>query len=181
LKIKNHWLSNAKKILSPNFNNRPDENDISLVVIHCISLPPNEFSGDFIADLFCNCLNPKVHSYFQEIYTLQVSAHLLIRRDGKVVQFVPFDKRAWHAGQSSFQGRENCNDFSIGIELEGTETIAYTPVQYEKLNEVLTVLFENYPTLKHVTGHCDIAPERKTDPGASFDWGKIYQGKTLPS
>lgn len=181
MKIENHWLDSATKIESPNFNNRPDENAISLVVIHCISLPPNEFGGGYIADLFCNRLNPNSHSYFQEIHTLQVSAHLLIRRDGECVQFVPFHKRAWHAGKSTFQGRETCNDFSIGIELEGSETIAYTPAQYEKLNAVLAVLFERYPNLKYVTGHSDIAPERKTDPGASFDWSKIYHGNVAPS
>lgn len=182
LNIKNHWLADATKIPSPNFNDRPDENDISLVVIHCISLPPNQFGGEYIADLFCNCLNPNAHPYFKEIHTLQVSAHLMIRRDGECVQFVPFHKRAWHAGKSIFQERENCNDFSIGIELEGCETIAYTSAQYEKLNAVLAVLFENYPDLKHVTGHSDIAPERKTDPGASFEWSKIiYHGKVAPS
>lgn len=150
-------------------------------MIHCISLPPNEFGDDYIADLFCNHLNPNAHPYFQDIYTLQVSAHLLIRRDGECVQFVPFNQRAWHAGKSIFQGRENCNDFSIGIELEGCETIAYTPAQYEKLNDVLAELFEHYPNLANITGHCDIAPERKTDPGASFDWSKIYHGKVAPS
>jgi AmpD protein len=181
LNVKNHWLTQATKIRSSNFNDRPDENAISLIVIHCISLPPNEFGGNYIADLFCNCLNPNVHPYFKEIHTLQVSAHLLIRRDGECVQFVPFHKRAWHAGKSLFQRQENCNDFSIGIELEGTETIAYTAEQYENLNAVLAVLFETYPTLKHITGHCDIAPERKTDPGASFEWSKIYQGKTSTS
>ena len=181
MEIKHHQLTCAKKIASPNFNNRPDESDISLVVIHCIRLPPCEFGGDYIAALFCNQLNPNIHSYFQEIHTLQVSAHLLIRRDGELIQFVPFNKRAWHAGISTFQGHANCNDFSIGIELEGTEMIAYTTAQYEKLNEVLTVLFKNYSNLKYVTGHCHIAPERKTDPGASFDWSKIYHGKFAPS
>lgn len=177
LKIRNHQLTDALQIASPNFNERPDENDISLVVIHCISLPPDEFGADYITDLFCNRLNPNAHPYFQEIYTIQVSAHLLIRRDGQCVQYVPFNKRAWHAGKSIFQARENCNDFSIGIELEGTETIAYTAAQYEKLNQVLAALFETYPTLKYLAGHCDIAPKRKTDPGASFDWSQIYQHK----
>jgi AmpD protein len=107
-----------------------------------------------------------------------VSAHLLIRRDGECVQFVPFNKRAWHAGKSNFRGRENCNDFSIGIELEGTETIAYTPAQYETLNAVLATLFENYPNLTSIAGHCDIAPERKTDPGMSFDWSIVLQTKS---
>jgi AmpD protein len=181
LSITNHQLTDAVQIASPNFNLRPDENDISLVVIHCISLPPDEFGADYITDLFCNRLNPNAHPYFEAIYTLQVSAHLLIRRDGQCVQYVSFNQRAWHAGKSIFQGRENCNDFSIGIELEGSETIAYTCAQYEKLNKVLAILFETYPTLKHLAGHCDIAPERKTDPGASFDWSKIYQGKGVPS
>lgn len=170
--IQNHWL-NCTHIESPNFNDRPDEKDISLIVIHCISLPPNEFGGDFIADLFCNKLNPNLHPYFETIYTLNVSAHLLIRRDGECVQFVPFNKRAWHAGASIFEGRENCNDFSIGIELEGCETIAYTNEQYQKLNAVIQTLQTNYPNLKNIAAHSDIAPERKTDPGQSFDWSKL--------
>lgn len=181
MKIENHWLTHATSVPSPNFNDRPNENDISLVVIHCISLPPNEFGGEYIADLFCNRLNPDLHPYFQDIYKLEVSAHLLIRRDGECVQFVAFNKRAWHAGKSTFQARENCNDFSIGIELEGCETILYTSAQYETLNDVLTALFKTYPKLSNITGHSNIAPERKTDPGASFDWSKIYQGKGVPS
>ncbi len=173
MNIKQHWLTDITHVLSPNFNERPDENAFSLMVIHCISLPPNEFGGRYIDDLFCNRLNPDAHSYFQTIYTLEVSAHLLIRRDGECVQFVPFNKRAWHAGISSFQDRENCNDFSIGIEMEGGETIAYTEAQYEKLNAVLETLQKTYPHLTHIVGHSDIAPERKTDPGESFDWSKI--------
>jgi AmpD protein len=171
--IQQHKLNDATQVESPNFNNRPDENDISLIVIHCISLPPNEFGESYIQDLFCNRLNPNTHPYFETIYTLQVSAHLLIRRDGECVQFVPFNKRAWHAGISTFQARENCNDFSIGIELEGSETIPYTADQYEKLNLVIRFLREAYPNLKHLAGHSDIAPNRKTDPGASFDWSKL--------
>jgi AmpD protein len=173
MNIQNYWFTNITHVSSPNFNNRPDENAISLLVIHCISLPPNQFGGGYIEDLFCNRLNPDSHAYFQEIHTLQVSAHLLIRRDGECVQFVPFNKRAWHAGISRFQARENCNDFSIGIELEGSETIDYTEAQYEKLNAVIAALVETYPTLKNIAGHSDIAPERKTDPGESFDWSKI--------
>jgi len=171
--VKNHWFSDIKQVSSPNFNNRPNENDISLLVIHCISLPPNQFGGGYIEDLFCNRLNPDAHPYFQTIHTLEVSAHLLIRRDGECVQFVPFNQRAWHAGVSNFQGRENCNDFSIGIELEGCETLAYTEVQYEKLNAVIAALFETYPSLLNIAGHSDIAPNRKTDPGASFDWSLL--------
>jgi AmpD protein len=181
MNIKDHWFADITHVPSPNFNDRPDENDISLIVIHCISLPPNEFGGDYIDDLFCNRLNPDAHSYFQTIYTLQVSAHLLIRRDGECVQYVPFNQRAWHAGVSRFQERENCNDFSIGIELEGCETIAYTAAQYKKLNEMIAKLFETYPNLSNITGHSDIAPERKTDPGASFEWARIHQGNEAPS
>jgi AmpD protein len=171
--IKHHKLEDATQVESPNFNERPNENDISLIVIHCISLPPNEFGQHYILDLFCNRLNPNAHPYFETIYTLQVSAHLLIRRDGECVQFVPFNKRAWHAGISTFQQRENCNDFSIGIEMEGSETIPYTAAQYEKLNAVIKFLRETYPNLKNIAGHSDIAPNRKTDPGASFDWSKL--------
>jgi AmpD protein len=173
MNIEDHWIANIKHVPSPNFNNRPNENDISLLVIHCISLPPNEFGANYIEDLFCNHLNPEAHPYFQTIYTLQVSAHLLIRRDGECVQFVPFNKRAWHAGISSFQGRENCNDFSIGIELEGCETIDYCAAQYETLNKIIAQLQKTYPKLTTIVGHSDIAPERKTDPGESFDWSKL--------
>jgi AmpD protein len=175
MKIKQHWLSSAQYIPSPNFDDRSDASDISLLVIHCISLPPGEFGGDHINQLFCNCLNPSEHYYFKEIYQLKVSAHLLIKRTGDIIQYVPFDKRAWHAGVSSYQGRERCNDFSIGIELEGTEFVPYTDVQYDALNAVIAVLQETYPKLSKqaITGHSDIAPERKTDPGASFDWTRV--------
>ncbi len=175
MNIEQHWLTTAQRVLSPNYDDRTDASDISLLVIHCISLPAGEFGGDAINQLFCNCLNPNEHPYFETIYQLKVSAHLLIRRDGSCVQYVPFDKRAWHAGVSSYQGRERCNDFSIGIELEGTETIPYADAQYQQLNSVIDVLLENYSTLsrQHITGHSDIAPERKTDPGASFDWSRI--------
>jgi AmpD protein len=175
MKIKNHWFIDIPHIHSPNFNNRPNENDVSLIVIHCISLPPQEFGGNYIDALFCNQLNPNEHRYFEAIHMLQVSAHLLIRRDGECVQYVPFDKRAWHAGVSHFQGRENCNDFSIGIELEGYETIAYTDAQYETLNVVINSLKKTYPKLSHITGHSNVAPERKTDPGRLFDWSKLTE------
>lgn len=175
MNIKQHWLSTAQHIPSPNFDDRTDSNDISLVVIHCISLPADEFGNNYINQLFCNCLNPNEHPYFKEIYQLKVSAHLLINRTGDIIQYVPFDKRAWHAGVSNYEGRERCNDFSIGIELEGTEFIPYTDAQYAQLNAVLTVLLETYPKLsrQRITGHSDIAPERKTDPGASFDWNRL--------
>jgi len=173
--INNHWLSSAQHIPSPNFDDRTDSNDISLLVIHCISLPTGEFGGDYINQLFCNCLNPNEYPYFKEIYQLKVSSHLLIKRTGDIIQYVPFDKRAWHAGVSSYEGRERCNDFSIGIELEGTEFISYTDAQYAQLNAVIAVLLETYPKLsrQRITGHSDIAPDRKTDPGASFDWSRL--------
>jgi AmpD protein len=175
MNIKQHWLTTAQHIPSPNFDDRTDNNDISLLVIHCISLPAGEFGNNYINQLFCNCLNPNEHPYFKEIYQLKVSAHLLIKRAGDIIQYVPFDKRAWHAGVSNYEGRERCNDFSIGIELEGTEFIPYTDAQYAQLNAVLALLLNNYPALsrQRITGHSDIAPERKTDPGVSFDWSRL--------
>jgi AmpD protein len=173
--IEQHRLTNAKQIPSPNYDDRPNPVDISLLVIHCISLPPGEFDNPYINQLFCNVLDPDAHPYFKEIYQLTVSAHLLIKRDGSCVQFVPFNKRAWHAGKSSYQGKERCNDFSIGIELEGTESIPYTEAQYIQLAEVIDSLLKAYPNLskQQITGHSDIAPGRKNDPGASFDWQRI--------
>lgn len=177
MKINQHWLTDIPRIPSPNSDERPDPEDISLLVIHCISLPPGEFGNHYIDQLFCNQLNLDEHPYFKDIYQLTVSAHLLIKRDGSCVQYVPFDKRAWHAGKSIYEGRERCNDFSIGIELEGTELIDYTDQQYAQLAKVIRVLFETYPKLsaQRITGHSDIAPERKTDPGASFDWQKLSE------
>ncbi len=174
--IDQHWLSNANRIPSPNFDDRTCLEDISLIVIHCISLPPGEFGNACIDQLFCNQLNPDGHSYFKDIFQLTVSSHLVIKRTGEIVQYVAFDKRAWHAGQSSYEGRERCNDFSIGIELEGTETIPYTEAQYTVLTNVVNVLLKAYPGLSadRITGHSDIAPGRKTDPGDSFDWHKFY-------
>lgn len=175
--IARHWLAEADRIQSPNFDDRKDAGDISLIVIHCISLPPGEFGCSYIDQLFCNQLEPKAHPYFESIHQMQVSAHLLIKRDGKITQYVPFDKRAWHAGASSYQGRERCNEFSIGIELEGIETVAYTEAQYRQLAAVITALLKTYPKLskQRIAGHSDIAPGRKTDPGAAFDWEKLRQ------
>lgn len=170
-----HWLGAVRHCPSPNCNERPDPAEISLIVVHGISLPPEDFGGPWIDDLFCNRLDPSQHPYFETIAALTVSAHLLIRRDGEVVQYVPFNQRAWHAGQSCWQGRENCNDFSIGIELEGTDTLAYTDIQYEKLAELIHVLNQRYPASRqNVVGHSDIAPGRKTDPGESFDWPRLH-------
>ncbi len=177
MQIENHCLNSAIQIPSPNFDLRTDPDDISLLVIHCISLPPEQFAGDYIDQLFCNQLNPNDHPYFQAIHQLKVSAHLLIRRDGSVRQYVPFNLRAWHAGVSSFEGRDRCNDFSIGIELEGSVNQAYTDSQYQQLALVTKALLRTYPhlSLDRITGHSDIAPERKDDPGAFFDWGR-YRG-----
>ena len=142
------------------------------MVVHGISLPPGEYGGGWIDDLFCNRLDPEAHPYFREIAGLRVSSHLLIRRDGEVIQYVPFSRRAWHAGDSCFEGRSACNDFSIGIELEGQDTDPYTDRQYEQLAAVMQALVAAYPglSLDRVAGHSDIAPGRKTDPGPAFDW-----------
>jgi AmpD protein len=144
-------------------------------VVHCISLPPGEFGGGWIEQFFCNELPADVHPYFAEIQPLKVSAHVLITRDGSIIQFVPFNKRAWHAGESCFRGRERCNDFSIGIELEGTDTHAFEDAQYAALAELIRALRYNYPDLRSedVVGHSDIAPGRKTDPGSGFDWARL--------
>ncbi|MDO9139764.1 MAG: 1,6-anhydro-N-acetylmuramyl-L-alanine amidase AmpD [Methylobacter sp.] len=177
MKINQHRLNDVRQTLSQNSDERPDQDDISLLVIHCISLPPGEFGNDAIDRLFCNRLNPDDHPYFKDIYQLRVSAHLLITRDGSCVQYVPFDKRAWHAGKSAYNGRERCNDFSIGIELEGTELIDYTDRQYQQLAAVTHALLATYPKLsrQRIVGHSDIAPGRKTDPGASFDWQRLWR------
>lgn len=175
MNIDQHWLTDITRMPTPNFDDRSDPEDISLLVLHCISLPPDEFGNHYIDQLFCNQLDPDEHPYFKDVYQLKVSAHLLIKRDGSCVQYVPFNKRAWHAGKSAYEGREQCNDFSIGIELEGTELIDYTDQQYVQLAAVICVLLEAYPKLstRRMTGHSDIAPGRKTDPGASFDWDRL--------
>ncbi|MEZ0237469.1 MAG: 1,6-anhydro-N-acetylmuramyl-L-alanine amidase AmpD [Methylophilaceae bacterium] len=162
----------AHQIASPNYDERPDGCAIDLIVIHNISLPPGEFGGDGVINLFTNRLNPEAHPYYREIHHLKVSAHFFIRRNGELIQFVPCDKRAWHAGVSQWQGRERCNDFSIGIELEGDDETPFEEAQYATLNALLTALREIYPGAA-VTGHSDIAPGRKTDPGPCFDWGRV--------
>ncbi len=163
----------AQQLHSAHYNERPTA-EVSLLVIHNISLPPRYYGGHYIEDLFLGRLDPDVHPFFAHIDQLQVSAHLCIKRNGQVVQFVPFDKRAWHAGQSSFQGRSQCNDYSIGIELEGCDDHPYTEAQYQALVSVTHYLQAHYPaiTLGRIVGHSDIAFGRKTDPGASFDWGR---------
>lgn len=162
----------ARLIASPNHDERPEGECINLIVIHAISLPPGEFGGAGIEQLFTNQLNPAAHPYYAEIHTLRVSAHFLIRRNGELIQFVPCDKRAWHAGISSWQGRDRCNDFSIGIELEGCDEQAFTEAQYAALHLLITELRKYYP-IASIVGHSDIAPQRKTDPGPYFDWSKV--------
>jgi len=165
-------IQGIHSITSPNYNERPAEKDISLIVIHGISVPPGRFGDGYIEQLFTNELSITEHPYFQEIINLRVSAHLLINREGVLTQFVPFNKRAWHAGESKYKGRENCNDFSVGIELEGVDDIPYTEEQYAQLAEVLQNLYDSYPMLTRDTmvPHSDISPGRKTDPGQAFDW-----------
>jgi AmpD protein len=157
---------------SPHFDDRPDGERISLVVIHGISLPPGEFGGPYIHDLFLGRLDPDAHPYFREVAPARVSSHFLIRRDGALVQYVPCAMRAWHAGPSTWKGRERCNDFSIGIELEGADDVPYAEPQYETLARLVRALFDRYGALE-VAGHSDIAPGRKTDPGPWFDWPRF--------
>lgn len=165
-------LSGAVQHPSPNQDARPSLSNISLLVIHNISLPPGEFGGPWIDDFFLNRLDANAHSYFRVLQALRVSSHLLIRRDGHLIQYVPLDRRAWHAGESVFEGQEHCNDFSIGIELEGTDSQAYTQVQYETLAQVTREILQSYPAItpERIIGHTDIAHDRKTDPGPAFDW-----------
>ncbi|MGV3345579.1 1,6-anhydro-N-acetylmuramyl-L-alanine amidase AmpD [Enterobacteriaceae bacterium LUAb1] len=171
MRLEEGWIVGVRRTLSPHFDMRPQPTDPSLLVIHNISLPPGEFGGPWIDQLFTGTLNPDAHPFFAQIWQLRVSAHCLIRRDGEIVQYVPFHLRAWHAGRSCWQGREACNDFSIGIELEGTDTQPYTDAQYQILESVTHLLMVNYPiTPAQITGHSDIAPGRKTDPGPAFNW-----------
>ncbi|GAB4292637.1 MAG: 1,6-anhydro-N-acetylmuramyl-L-alanine amidase AmpD [Thiohalomonadaceae bacterium] len=169
-------IETARQVPSPNCDDRPAEMAPELIVIHGISLPPGEFGGPWIDALFTNTLDPAAHPYFREIHLLRVSSHLLIRRDGELVQYVPLHRRAWHAGVSTYCGRERCNDFSIGIELEGADDVPYTPEQYAVLSRVIAALYAAYPSLAdgQIAGHSDIAPGRKTDPGPCFDWPRLY-------
>jgi len=166
------WLRGAVQLPSPNANQRPVGSEVSLLVVHNISLPPGQFGGGHIEAFFCNALEVDADPYFAEIAELQVSAHFLIARCGAITQFVATEQRAWHAGQSQFNGRENCNDFSIGVELEGCDDVAYSGAQYRALADLSAVLMARYPAIKgeRVVGHSDIAPGRKSDPGDAFDW-----------
>lgn len=170
------FIEPARQCPSPNCDARPPPGDIRLVVIHAISLPPGKFGGPEIDALFTNRLDWDAHPYFEAIRGIEVSAHLLIRRDGELVQFVPFGERAWHAGESRFRGAPRCNDFSIGIELEGDDDTDFDDRQYEVLAEVVSVLLDAYPGLsaRAIAAHSDISPGRKTDPGPAFDWLRLY-------
>ena len=167
-------LIDVRQVLSAHFDARPAAAVPELIVVHGISLPPGEFGGPWIDRLFTGGLPPDAHPFFREAARGRVSAHALIRRDGQVVQYVPFGARAWHAGQSEYRGRPACNDFSIGIELEGTDDVPYTDAQYEQLALVAQALLATYPLLSatHIVGHSDVAPGRKTDPGPAFDWAR---------
>lgn len=174
--IDDGWLNGARRVKSPHFNERPDLEDISLLVIHNISLPPAEFGNNFVEEFFSGNLEHSIHPYFADLKELRVSSHLYIKRTGELIQFVPFQYRAWHAGVSKFSGRENCNDFSIGIELEGTDHIPFTEQQYSVLADITTQIMCTYPRIKreNIVGHSDIAPGRKTDPGEYFNWAKFF-------
>ena len=165
-------LRGVRQVASPNFDERPPGVEADLIVVHGISLPPGEFGGPWIERLFTNTLPPDTHPYFAQVASLRVSSHLVVGRDGVVTQFVNFTQRAWHAGRSSFEGRAECNDFSIGIELEGADTVPYEASQYRALAEIVAALCAAYPRLSadRVVGHSDVAPGRKTDPGPAFDW-----------
>jgi len=175
--LNDHWLTGADAVPSPNCSDRPRDTRIELLVIHNISLPPGEFGGDYVSQLFCNTLDCEAHPYFAQLRELRVSAHLLIDRGGRVRQYVPFNKQAWHAGDSSFEGRSRCNEFSIGIELEGTDEKSFTDSQYACLVEITRLLKTAYPGIvdDRIVGHSDVAPGRKTDPGPCFDWQRYKQ------
>jgi AmpD protein len=173
---KDGWLATGRRVPSPNYDERPTNTNVSLLVIHNISLPPGSFGGSYVEDFFCNRLDESKHDYFTEISGSKVSAHLFIDRKGQITQFVAFIKRAWHCGISSFAGCDNCNDYSIGIELEGTDDTSYTGAQYLALTLVTKQLMAMYPEIipTRIVGHSDIAPGRKTDPGKAFDWQRFY-------
>lgn len=176
----NGLLEGARYIASPNCDTRPDNSPIRLLVIHNISLPPNEYGGNGVIELFTNQLDPAAHPYYAIIKDLKVSSHFLIRRDGEIIQFVPCGLRAWHAGASTWRECERCNDFSLGIELEGSDFEPFSEIQYEQLAALTAALKQRYP-IEDIAGHSDIAPGRKTDPGPLFDWAKYRAALQLPA
>ena len=174
--IQNGVMCDVKQIASPNYNQRPQDTEIQLVVIHNISLPPSQFGGGYIEQFFQNKLDHELHPYFKTIKGMEVSAHLLLLRTGEVIQFVNFEERAWHAGRSTYLSQVECNDYSIGIELEGSDDQPFEDIQYEVLAELILAIEQTYPkTKQHLAGHSDIAPGRKTDPGPFFEWQKLRQ------
>ena len=175
INIKDNLIEGVTFHSSPNFDSRPKDTDISLIVIHSISLPPGKYGGNEIKDFFLNELDTSNHEYFESIKNLKVSSHIVIKRTGEILQFVPFNKRAWHAGVSSFLGRENCSDYSIGIELEGSDDSKFEDQQYHSLLTLIRLLIKTYPNLtkEKLVGHSDISPGRKTDPGPMFEWKKL--------
>ena len=171
MQINNGWLAQAEHLPSPHFSERESDELVSLLVVHNISLPAGQFGGSYISELFLGCLDSQCHPSFSDLKGVEVSAHCLIQRTGHIIQYVSFNDKAWHAGVSSYQGRDKCNDFSIGIELEGTDDIPYTTEQYQQLLNLTHCLQGNFPAIMdNIVGHCDIAPNRKTDPGKAFDW-----------
>ena len=174
MEIKNHILQGIKFLKSPNVNKRPANIEITLLVIHSISLPPEKYNTDHIEKFFMNELDCKLDDFYKEIDGLKVSSHVLIKRTGEIIQFVPFNQRAWHAGVSTYNGRDNCNDFSIGIELEGSEEDIFEDIQYKKLSQITEILLQEYTGIskENIKGHSDISPGRKTDTGTLFDWDR---------
>ena len=173
------WITPCRHVASPNHDERPPGEAPTLLVVHSISLPPGEYGGDAIERFFSNCLDPAAHPYFREICELRVSSHFLVRRDGELVQFVPTVRRAWHAGVSCWRGRERCNDFSIGVELEGLDDAPFEPAQYRTLADLVRALRARHP-LSDIAAHSDIAPGRKTDPGPFFDWPRLFAALAAP-
>jgi len=169
------WFEGVRRVVSPNYDERPAAAKLDLIVVHGISLPPGEFGNGWIDRFFCNNLPADAHPHFATICNATVSAHVMVARDGTPTQYVPFHRRAWHAGKSEYCGRSACNDFSVGIELEGTDDVEYTSEQYRVLAELIAALRRAYPSLARaeVVGHSDIAPGRKTDPGPAFDWTEL--------
>ena len=174
MEIENHIFKDIKFVNSPNSNGRPAKSKISLIVIHSISLPPNVYGNNYVENFFMNKLIISDHDYFQEIEDMRVSSHLYIKRTGEIIQFVPLNMRAWHAGESSFKGIKDCNNYSIGIELEGTDCDVYSNEQYESLIQITRLIIINYPEINKdsIVGHSDVSPVRKTDPGNKFDWSR---------
>tara|TARA_S200000501_G_C20263064_1_gene499465 strand:- start:1 stop:540 length:540 start_codon:yes stop_codon:yes gene_type:complete len=177
MEIEDHIFKNIKFIKSPNFNERPDSQKITLIVIHSISLPPKEYGGNYVENFFLNNLKVSDHKYFENLQNLKVSSHLYIKRDGEIIQFVPFDKRAWHAGDSSYNGDSDCNNFSIGIELEGSDSDIFTNQQYKVLVDATKEILKEYCDINKnsIIGHSDVSPGRKTDPGIKFEWERYLE------